>query len=190
MKYKYLIKDLYDSIMKNNTHDFLYFTVNIEPYSKSNNLFYGNRNAYVPKRFKENDKIVISSTKDYLKSSKKTKLSGPLIMQIDGYYSTKRVVDAQNLSKSICDALNDIVYYDDRQIIFCTTTKSYDKNNPRIEIFIMKINEDHDMVNMVPLLTPKSVKAAKSTTKLKAVVSGPRKVKSGTTKHIKKQKKK
>jgi len=129
-----------------------YIVVNIEPYSKSNSLGFGNKIAFIPKRFKVADKILSTACAEKMKELKLTKFIGPIIMHIDGYFSNKRVFDAPNLPKSICDALNDVVYYDDRQIVLCTCTKHYDKTNPRIEIFIKSYNKNHDMVNMKPLL--------------------------------------
>jgi Holliday junction resolvase RusA-like endonuclease len=180
----YKIVDIYSDLIKSKSKNYLYVVINIEPYSKSNNLFYGNRNAYVPKRFKENDKIVIEVVSSVMEKRKLKKFSGPVLLQIDGYYSTKRVVDAPNLSKSIADCLNDIAYYDDRQIVYCSQTKTYDKENPRIEILLVTMSEDHDLVNMGPLLNKKPAVAKKATSKIKKVGTKVKKI--GTRKRIKK----
>jgi Holliday junction resolvase RusA-like endonuclease len=186
---KYKIVDLYSDLIKSKSKKYLYVIIYIEPYSKSNNLFYGNRKAYVPKRFKDNDEIVIAVVKEVMEKRKMDIFSCPVWLQIDGYYSTKRVVDAPNLSKSVCDALNGVAYHDDRQIIYCSQSKTYDKDNPRIEILLVAMSKDHDLVNMKPMLDranqPKIVGEIKKIVKPKI-----KKVKSGTRKRIKKQTKK
>ena len=125
-----------------------YCSINVEPYSKSNFLKFSRGRTYQPENMKEKDRIVAAECGKVMGQHGIEKYVGPLFMQIDGYFSTKRVFDAPNLSKSICDALIDVVYYDDRQIICCVCTKSYDKNNPRVEIYIKEFSEHHDMVNI------------------------------------------
>lgn len=181
------ITDLYKKEIASKSKKYLYLVIDIEPYSKSNSLYYGNRRAYIPKKLKDCDIIVANAVREHMLKKKLSIFDGPVIMQIDGYYKTKRVVDAPNLSKSICDALNDLAYYDDRQIVYCATTKNYDKHNPRVEIYIEQLPIEHDLVNMKPMLDkaakpPKLVKATKTGTKVRK--------KSGTRKRIKKQKKK
>ena len=134
-----------------------YAVIEIEPYGKSNFLKFGKGQSYQPARMAESDRKVASVCAQIMGSKEIKKFEGALFMQIDGYFSTKRVFDAPNLSKSICDALNDVVYYDDRQIIICICTKWYDKVKPRIEIFIKEYDADHDMVNIKTLLNKETV---------------------------------
>lgn len=46
--------------------------------------------------------------------------------------------DADNIIKAIADALNDVAYYDDKQIVDCSISKYY-SDNPRIEVFISNL---------------------------------------------------
>jgi Holliday junction resolvase RusA-like endonuclease len=81
-----------------------------------------------------------------------TIFDGALEFRIDGFYGTRRAVDAPNLPKSICDALNGVLYYDDRQIITCITTKDYDKLNPRMELTLKRVADTHPLVNIKNLI--------------------------------------
>lgn len=157
--------------------DTLYVVIEIEPYSKSNFLKFARGKTYQPEEMKEKDRLVAAECARFMGKYDMKKINKPVFMQIDGYFSTRRVFDAPNLSKSICDALNDVVYFDDRQIVSCVTTKWYDKENPRVEIFIKVYDEEHDMVNVKTLEAKElgeadSIKKAtkkKSTTKKKKI---------------------
>jgi Holliday junction resolvase RusA-like endonuclease len=143
-----------------------YCVIKVEPYSKSNFTKFGKNGAYTPERMQESDRIVAAECARVMGQFNIQKYEGPLFMQIDGYFKNKRVFDAPNLSKSICDALSNIVYYDDRQIVSCICTKTYDKENPRIEIFIKQYDGEHDMVNIANL-TAKELGEATSVVKPK-----------------------
>ena len=54
------------------------------------------------------------------------------------YFGTKRRSDWDNFHKLSMDALSGIVWEDDSQIIKATVEKHYSKENPRIEIEIIK----------------------------------------------------
>ena len=54
------------------------------------------------------------------------------------YHGTHRRSDIDNFNKILFDSLTGIVWIDDSQIMSLTIVKSYDKDNPRIEI---EINE-------------------------------------------------
>lgn len=142
-----------------------YAVIHVEPYSKSNFTKFGRGGqAYIPERMLESDRLVAAECARIMGKFDLAKYEGPLFMQIDGYFKNKRVFDAPNLSKSICDALSEVVYWDDRQVISCICTKTYDKENPRIEIYIKEYEGEHDMVNVKPL-TEKEAGIAKDTKK-------------------------
>lgn len=52
------------------------------------------------------------------------------------YFGDKRKRDIDNFNKLWMDSLEGIVYEDDKQIQELHTIKSYDKQDPRIEVFI------------------------------------------------------
>ena len=68
------------------------------------------------------------------KSTSKKKREAMLNGEI---YHTKKP-DADNITKSILDALNGIAYYDDSQVVYVRCKKSY-SDEPRAEIIIREI---------------------------------------------------
>jgi Holliday junction resolvase RusA-like endonuclease len=50
--------------------------------------------------------------------------------------------DIFNSPKSVCDALQRIIYADDNQFIIGGVGKARDRNNPRIEVIIMEPDQD------------------------------------------------
>lgn len=67
----------------------------------------------------------------------KQEVSGkPIEVNVELYFGDKRIHDIDNYEKILYDSLTGICYEDDRQIWKKTVAKFYDKNNPRIEIYI------------------------------------------------------
>ena len=70
-------------------------------------------------------------------------MTGELSATIRLYRKYKRCSrqfgDFDNHAKSICDALNKIVYADDSQIIRCVVEKITDGLNPRVEVKISEL---------------------------------------------------
>lgn len=56
--------------------------------------------------------------------------------------TSRRFGDFDNLAKSVCDAMNGIVFKDDSQIVSCTIEKFTDAGFPRAEIQIEKVGND------------------------------------------------
>lgn len=59
-------------------------------------------------------------------------------MMLDGQIRHTKKCDADNLAKSILDALNGIAFYDDSQVCELSVSKLY-SDNPRVEITIREI---------------------------------------------------
>jgi len=55
---------------------------------------------------------------------------------VEFVFPTRHKHDVDNYSKLIFDSMNELVYDDDSQIISCTVSKSYEKNEPRTWIDI------------------------------------------------------
>lgn len=55
-------------------------------------------------------------------------------VHIQFYRKDKRRVDLDNMSKAILDALNNVMWDDDKQVTKLTLEKFYDKENPRAYI--------------------------------------------------------
>ncbi len=57
-----------------------------------------------------------------------------------GLYRPTTKPDADNYAKSICDALNQVIWKDDSQIVEMRVSKSYSEQ-PRIEVMVDKLEE-------------------------------------------------
>lgn len=69
----------------------------------------------------------------------------PVEIEVKLYFGTKRKCDWDNFHKLSMDALTDVVWVDDSQILVAKVFKLYDKYNPRIVINIKKIDEMQTM---------------------------------------------
>jgi Holliday junction resolvase RusA-like endonuclease len=65
-----------------------------------------------------------------------TPIEKEIIMTMTFYFEDKRCLDLSNAPKSICDALQNFLYKNDKQICELHLFKKFDKNNPRVEIVI------------------------------------------------------
>ena len=63
-------------------------------------------------------------------------------MDIYYYFRDKRRTDVQNSPKSLCDALEDVIYKNDKQIVSMYQQIHYDKEQPRTEIHAYERNYD------------------------------------------------
>lgn len=63
-------------------------------------------------------------------------LTGPLKVTMRFYRSDKRRVDLDNLEKLVADSANGVLWVDDSQIMEVTSSKHYDKDNPRTEVTV------------------------------------------------------
>ncbi len=70
----------------------------------------------------------------------KEPLKGPMSLKIDLYWPDNRRHDLDNI-KGLLDALTGILYEDDCQITELHLSKSIDKKNPRVELFLTTLLE-------------------------------------------------
>ena len=116
------------------------FTVPIEPLPQPRPRF-SRFGVYEPKKITEYKKAIAAVAKLAMKDSEP--MTGELSAVIKLYRKYKRCSrqfgDFDNHAKSICDALNKIVYADDSQIVRCVVEKFTDKENPRVEVEINEI---------------------------------------------------
>ncbi len=137
-----------ESLLKLLDRKVFFCSVPIEVISKSNNIMttkYGR--TYVPKKFKAFEDILKTYVQKEMEKKNFKKIDGPLYFHMNNYHSTRRIKDVTNSFKSVCDALNDLIYFDDSQIVSCSATKNYDKFKPRIEIIIIDLEEEHSLVS-------------------------------------------
>ena len=52
--------------------------------------------------------------------------------------------DIDNVAKAICDALNEVAYGDDTQIVKLIVTKAYTQEQPRVQVLIEEIKDEED----------------------------------------------
>lgn len=61
-------------------------------------------------------------------------LTGDVEVSITFYFATKRRRDLDNQNKLVLDALTEIAYADDSQIVVLRLERAYDGKRPRIEV--------------------------------------------------------
>jgi len=89
---------------------------------------------YMTKKGKELKALYHSEAK---KQYKKKVVSIDCALEITLFFKDKRRRDVDNFNKIILDALEGVVYEDDKQIQKLTITKDYSKEDPRVEIKII-----------------------------------------------------
>lgn len=95
--------------------------------------------VFIPDKFSDYEETIRQAAIEYMAKSKKTPfLSGPVSIRITYYLGSNRKKDLLNLPKTTCDALNDVFYRDDCQIVEATCVKQYDKEKPRVVIEIRR----------------------------------------------------
>lgn len=99
---------------------------------------FGGGRVYQPKRNSEYRQLVKTAARSVMNG--REPLTGELsavVKLFRKYKSTAKLFgDVDNFLKQIFDAMNSIVYVDDRQIVRAVVEKHLDKVNPRAEIQI------------------------------------------------------
>jgi len=94
---------------------------------------------YIPDKFMEYEDLLKQAAQKYMcKTGKTPFLTGPVSIKITYFLKSKRKKDLLNLPKTTCDALNDVFYKDDCQIVEATCSKRYDSKNPRVVIEVKR----------------------------------------------------
>lgn len=104
--------------------------------SKDNEkLFSFHGKPFLSKKYKDFEYFVQLQAKNQIKNI----LLGDIQVTYNFFLPDKRHCDLTNMPKSIQDALNGIVWKDDKQIKQCFLYLNYDKINPRTVIYIKEI---------------------------------------------------
>lgn len=102
---------------------------------------FGRGRAYMPKRNQDFRRVVQTAARLAMKN--REPLDGEICAVVKVYRKWKRTArqsgDLDNLVKSLWDGLNGIVFRDDSQICRCTAEKFQDKERPRAEIEIRRL---------------------------------------------------
>ena len=87
---------------------------------------------FMKKDYKDYKELWIATAKKAMSDANLQMQEGPIGVISYWTFGTKRRKDLQNCGKLEYDALNDIVYKDDDQILFEAKSKLYKKNEPSI----------------------------------------------------------
>lgn len=113
-------------------------TLSGNPRSTQHNYYHRNNIRIFKKEARELKESYIWEAKSQYKGGV---LDCDLCVEVRLFFGDKRKRDWDNYHKLSMDALEGIVYKDDTQIQKAVVTKHYDKENPRMEIEINKIND-------------------------------------------------
>ena len=94
--------------------------------------------GYTPKRIKDWQTKIGWVAKECTRPEERL-TAGDVTVWLHFYRSDKRRVDLDNLSKAVLDALNGIIWHDDKQVTTLHITKEYDRENPRVEIKVVAL---------------------------------------------------
>jgi Holliday junction resolvase RusA-like endonuclease len=114
------------------------FSVDGQPLSKSNNLNFGKGRAFIPAKYKDYESRIREAARDVFHGDP---IVGPVKMTIQLWFKDRRIRDCQNYPKTICDALNDIVYLDDSQIVELYVTK-LKRDEPGLDVTVEALEPD------------------------------------------------
>ena len=119
------------------------FTFKGQLKSKSNAVFFkqGMKRPYIYKAAKEYEKALKEKARKVMKRLKRKPATGLVKITVTVYMGDKRVRDIPNSPKSLCDALNNVVYKDDFQIHNMTFNRKLDRKNPRVYIVVEKVKD-------------------------------------------------
>ena len=110
-----------------------------QPVSKDNTRARAkNGHYFLPMKYRvweDEKKLQFLAQKNKIKSP--LPLDGELEITLEFYYKDRRFGDLGNAEKSICDALNKLLYHDDKQINVIHKYRYIDRENPRIEIEVL-----------------------------------------------------
>lgn len=113
------------------------------PYS-TNSIYFSNPKAKIGMRFMSNKARELKKT--YTEQANNQWNSDPLDCELKTtitlYFGDKRKRDWDNYHKLSMDSLSGVVFVDDSQIRQAEVFLRYDRENPRTEIDIFKLNED------------------------------------------------
>lgn len=104
--------------------------------TRLNDLYRFNRRTGA--KFKVTEAVQFeNSCKLLLRSQIDEIIDVPIIMGGIAYFYDKRQ-DVDSVQKLIGDALEDVLYVDDKQIAAVTYIKAYDRKSPRLELFVLR----------------------------------------------------
>jgi len=67
-------------------------------------------------------------------------MTGSIALTLRFFRETAHRCDLDNLVKSVCDALQRVVFEDDSQVVLLLAEKSIDRDRPRVEILVEAVH--------------------------------------------------
>lgn len=119
------------------------FTYKGEPLTKSNAHKFYRGKVRIPKKIKDYEEGLKQYARKVMRRTKRRPTKSLVKVRITYYVGTTRTKDLQNLPKTTLDALNEIVYKDDKQVHELHIKKRLDRNNPRIHIVIQQTQDSN-----------------------------------------------
>lgn len=113
------------------------FTNYAKPISKDNEKIRNKQGrVFKSKRFKRFEESVKYDAYEAMNGN--PPMTDDVVVTLHFYFPDKRRCDLFNAPKSVCDALNGVVYIDDKQIVEGHVFVHYDKITPRTEIIVKR----------------------------------------------------
>lgn len=113
-----------------------FLTIYKRPISENHTYGQYRNRRFMYKAGKEYKQYVSEIAQD----SHQDKLDGKLVAEVIYYFPDKRKRDAMNYHKPLMDSLQDIAYDNDTQITDITFRKRIDKDNPRTELKLWRLD--------------------------------------------------
>ena len=107
--------------------------------SKKNNMKIGRRRVYKDPAVSEFEEYLKALATEEMLDSQTEMIEGPVKLTLSVTYPDKRRRDLQNCFAAVCDALNDIVYKDDSQIVEISATKQVIKGEDGFVIYVEEL---------------------------------------------------
>lgn len=116
------------------------FVVPGEPVSKERPQHGANRNTFTPKKTREAEKVIAMIAA--VKRSRKEPVSVPVGVAVEFYCKHRNRKDADNMLKTVTDAMNAIVYQDDHLIheVFVRVHRGVGEANARTEVSVWELD--------------------------------------------------
>jgi crossover junction endodeoxyribonuclease RusA len=117
----------------------LEMTVPGDPVAKQRPRF-GNGRTYTPKETVNAELVIATLAKNKVRG--RPPATGIVGLALEFYCATKDRKDADNLAKTVMDALNKVVYVDDRQIeeLFVRVHRGVGRAAARTEVFLWSLD--------------------------------------------------
>jgi len=111
----------------------LAFTIPGRPVPKERPRF-ARGHAYTSKRTRDYERLVRTTAAAALPAD--WPLDADYTVELTVFHETRVHGDVDNYGKSVCDALNELAWTDDRQVSRLVVSREYDRTNTRIEVAI------------------------------------------------------